>query len=171
MNDHNKIQHSYDFDYNIDPISGEPGSHPIGVGIGAGGGAVLGAAAGSVAGPVGVALGATVGGVMGGLAGKGVGELINPTAEDEYWAIVHADQPFARPDLRLEDYLPAYRTGYMGAARYSREHREFDDVEPLLEAEYARTKGNSALVWEQAKQPARAAWDRIAGIAPHAPQT
>jgi hypothetical protein len=170
MNDNHKAKQSYDFEYNIDPISGEHGAHPIGVGLGAGGGATIGAVAGAAAGPVGAALGAAVGGVVGGLAGKGVGEWVNPTAEDEYWAIVHADQPFARSDLRLDDYLPAYRTGYLGAARYVRERKQFDEVEPLLAAEYARTKGNSALVWEQAKQPARAAWDRIAGISPHSPR-
>ncbi|KFN44426.1 hypothetical protein [Arenimonas oryziterrae] len=89
-------------------------------------------------------------------------ERIHPSVEDEYWSIVHADQAFARPDLRFEDYLPAYRTGYMGAARYTPEGRAFEDVESLLEAEYARTKGDSALVWDQAKLPARAAWDRMA---------
>ncbi len=169
MNDHYKTKQNYDVDFNIDPLSGEPGAHPVGVGVGAGGGAAIGAAVGSAAGPVGVVVGAAVGGVMGGLAGKGVGELVNPTAEDEYWAIVHAEQPFARPDLRLEDYQPAYRIGYLGASRFLKDRRSFDEVESQLASEYAQTKGNSALVWEQAKLPARAAWDRIAGNSPHAP--
>ena len=38
-------------DTNPDPITGEPGSHPVGTGLGAGGGALAGAAIGSVAGP------------------------------------------------------------------------------------------------------------------------
>jgi len=100
----------------------------------------------------------------------GPGPRLLPSAEDEYWAMVHGNQPFARPDLRFDDYLPAYRTGYLGATRYARLQRSFDEVEPSLAAEYARTKGNSALVWEQARLPARAAWDRIAGKSPHAPQ-
>ena len=58
-------------DANPDPITGEKGAHPIGVGIGtAAGGAAAGAAAGMAAGPVGAVAGAVVGGIAGGLAGK-----------------------------------------------------------------------------------------------------
>ncbi len=42
---------------NADPISGEPGAHPIGTGVGAAGGAVSGAAIGAVGGSVGAAVG------------------------------------------------------------------------------------------------------------------
>ena len=38
-----------DRDINPDPVTGEPGSHPIGTGVGAAGGAVTGAAIGSAA--------------------------------------------------------------------------------------------------------------------------
>src|SRR5215218_10475619 len=73
-------------DANRDPISGEPGAHPVGAGLGAAaGGAAAGAAAGAVAGPVGAAAGAIIGGVAGGLAGKGIAERIDPTTEDAYW--------------------------------------------------------------------------------------
>ena len=52
-------------DKNQDPISGEPGSHPVGTGIGAAlGGA--GAAAGIVAGPAGAVVGAMAGAIAGG---------------------------------------------------------------------------------------------------------
>src|SRR3982751_4572243 len=65
-------------DSNPDPITGAPGSHPIGTGIGAaGGGIAAGAAIGSFAGPVGTVIGAVVGAVAGGLAGKGVAEMID----------------------------------------------------------------------------------------------
>ena len=58
-------------DENRDPITGAPGSHPVGTGLGAAaGGMAAGAAAGTVAGPVGTAVGAAVGAVVGGLAGK-----------------------------------------------------------------------------------------------------
>jgi len=72
-------------DANPDPLTGAPGSHPVGVGVGAAGGAAAGAAIGSVGGPVGTVVGTAVGAVAGGLAGKGVAEAINPTLEDEYW--------------------------------------------------------------------------------------
>ena len=70
-------------DANPDPITGAPGSHPVGTGIGAAaggaagvaGGMAAGAAAGTAgAGPIGGAVGAAVGAVVGGLAGKGVAE-------------------------------------------------------------------------------------------------
>jgi hypothetical protein len=49
-------------DLNADPISGEPGAHPIGTGVGAAGGAAAGAAVGAAGGPVGAAVGGVVGG-------------------------------------------------------------------------------------------------------------
>lgn len=69
---------------NRDPITGTPGSHPVGTGVGAlAGGAATGAAVGTVAGPVGTAIGAAVGAVAGGLAGKGVAEEMDPTVDSE----------------------------------------------------------------------------------------
>jgi uncharacterized protein (TIGR02271 family) len=66
---------------NRDPLTGAPGSHPVGTAVGAtAGGVAAGAAAGSVAGPVGTAVGAVVGAVAGGAAGKGVAEEVDPTA-------------------------------------------------------------------------------------------
>ena len=65
---------------NRDPITGEPGAHPVGTAVGATAGAVAaGAAVGSVAGPVGTVVGAAIGAVAGGAAGKGVAETVDPT--------------------------------------------------------------------------------------------
>jgi phage tail tape-measure protein len=65
---------------NRDPLSGEPGSHPIGTGIGSAGGAAAGAAiGGAVAGPAGVLVGGAVGAVAWGATGHAVGEGANPT--------------------------------------------------------------------------------------------
>ena len=65
---------------NRDPLTGEPGAHPVGTAVGAAaGGIAAGAAAGSVAGPVGTVVGAVVGAVAGGAAGKGVAETVDPT--------------------------------------------------------------------------------------------
>ncbi len=55
-----------------DPITGEPGAHPVGVGVGAVGAGIAGAAIGMVAGPLGALIGAAIGAVAGGLAGKEV---------------------------------------------------------------------------------------------------
>lgn len=64
---------------NRDPLTDEPGAHPVGTGLGAGGGAVAGAAIGAAGGPLGVAAGAVVGALLGGLAGHGAAEAISPT--------------------------------------------------------------------------------------------
>jgi phage tail tape-measure protein len=66
---------------NLDPITGTPGAHPVGVGLGAAvGGIAAGAAAGTVvAGPLGTVVGATVVAIVGGLGGKAVAEHFDPT--------------------------------------------------------------------------------------------
>ena len=70
---------------NADPLTNAPGSHPIETGIGAAAaGAAAGMAVGTFAGPVAAAVGAAAGAVAGGYAGKGVGELIDPTIEDNW---------------------------------------------------------------------------------------
>ena len=91
-------------DANPDPITGAPGSHPVGTGVGAAlGGAAAGAAAASVAGPVGTVVGAAVGAVVGGLAGKGVAEAIDPTVEDAYWRENFKRRPYVRHDATFDD--------------------------------------------------------------------
>ena len=98
-------------DSNPDPITGEPGAHPVGVGFGtAVGGAAAGAAAGAMAGPVGTVAGAVIGGVAGGLAGKGIAESIDPTAEDAYWRENYANRSYYDQGTtlrRLRAGLPA----------------------------------------------------------------
>jgi phage tail tape-measure protein len=67
---------------NRDPLSGAPGSHPIGTGIGTASGAAAGAAiGGAVGGPAGMLVGGAVGAVAGAATGHAVGESANPTVE------------------------------------------------------------------------------------------
>src|SRR5688572_14728312 len=106
-----------DPDRNPDPITGAPGSHPIGTGVGAAGGGAAGAAIGAAvsgpAFPVGAAVGAVVGAIAGGLAGKGAAEAVNPTAEDEYWRTNYASRPYFESSYTYdEDYRPAYEYGW-----------------------------------------------------------
>jgi hypothetical protein len=147
-------------DANRDPITGEPGAHPVGTGIGAAaGGMAAGAAAGTVAGPVGTVVGAAAGAIIGGLAGKAVGEMVDPTAEDAYWRENYAREPYYQSGLTYDDYAPAYRTGYTARTQYA--GRKFDEVERDLESNYNRAKGASKLGWDKAKHATRAAWDRV----------
>lgn len=168
---------------NADPITGEPGSHPVGTGLGAAGGAAAGAAIGaaatgagavatgaalgSTAGPVGAIVGGIVGAVAGGALGHAAAEAMDPTVEDAYWRQNYTSTPYYQAsqntisDLDYDrDYQSAYRLGYENRNRYPA-HQRFEDVESDLGQSWEEVKGESRLKWEQAKQASRDAWDRL----------
>ena len=149
----------------LDPITGEPGAHPVGTGVGAAGAGAVGAAIGAVAGPVGVVAGTAIGAVVGGLAGKSVAEQIDPTNEDGYWQQHHAKQVYGNHGS-YDRYKMAYRTGYEGVGRHGIEKSYFD-VEDDLKSAYEKSKEAGGVTWEHAKHATRAAFDRArAGIKP-----
>jgi len=146
-------------DVNPDPITEEPGAHPVGTGVGAAGGGTVGAViGGAVGGPVGAMVGAAIGGVAGGLAGKGVAESVNPTEEDAYWRESHASRPYAQ-GRSYDDLRPAYQYGWESRARHA--DRTWNDAENDLERGWEKAKGNTRLAWHEAKDATRDAWDRI----------
>lgn len=147
-----------DKDLNRDPITDEPGAHPVGTGIGATGGAVAGAAAGSIGGPIGAAVGGVVGAVVGGLAGKAAGEAVNPTAEEAYWRENYSREPYYEQGRTFDDYAPAYRLGLTGRTRYQ---GGWDTAEPQLASEWESARAGSSLDWNRAQPASRAAWERI----------
>jgi uncharacterized protein (TIGR02284 family) len=147
-----------DKDLNRDPITDEPGSHPVGTGVGATGGAVAGAAAGTLGGPVGVAVGGAVGAVAGGLAGKTAAETVNPTAEEAHWREHYSSEPYYEQGRSFDDYAPAYRLGLAGRTRYE---GDWESAEPQLASEWESARGGSSLSWPQAQPASRAAWNRI----------
>ena len=148
-------------DRNEDPISGEPGAHPVGVGLGtAAGGAAAGAAAGMVAGPIGTVAGAIIGGVAGGLAGKAIAEQIDPTEESAYWRDNYQERPYYRDDLDYDTMEPAYRYGWESRSRH--EHGDFESARPSLQQEWESYHGNqNNLDWQTAEPAARDAWTRV----------
>ena len=146
-----------DKDLNRDPITDEPGAHPVGTGVGAAGGAVAGAAAGSIGGPVGAAIGGVVGAVIGGLAGKAAAEAVNPTAEEAHWRENYNRESYYQQGRSFDDYGPAYRLGLTGRTRY----QDWDSAEPNLESEWETARGGSSLSWPEARPASRAAWNRI----------
>lgn len=147
-------------DLNPDPITGEPGSHPMGAGAGAVGGAAAGAAiGGALAGPVGAAIGGAVGAVGGGVAGSSAAERLNPTEEDTYWRDHFRKRPYADETLSYDHYRPAYRYGWESRARLV--GRRWDEVERDLERGWRENRGESRLGWSDAKLAARDAWQRI----------
>ncbi|CAN5569165.1 hypothetical protein BH10PLA2_BH10PLA2_14610 [soil metagenome] len=162
---------------NRDPLTGEPGAHPVGAGVGAAaggaaagaalgaagaaiaGGAAAGSALGAAAGPIGVVVGAIAGGVAGGLAGKGVAEQIDPTVEGAYWKEHHQSRPYYKPGMSYnDDYLPAYQYGW--ESRRTSSGRSYSEVEPELRKNWSTGKAKSKLEWEHASQAIRDAWER-----------
>jgi hypothetical protein len=146
---------------NPDPITGAPGSHPVGTGLGAaaggvGGAAAAGALAGSAAGPVGTVVGAAAGAIVGGLVGKGIAEKIDPTREDAYWRENHARQGWAA-GRSYDEFSPAYRVGYEGYSRYN--GGTFEEREADLRRDYGNC--GCKLSWDEAKPAARAAWQKF----------
>ena len=147
-------------DANEDPITGEPGAHPVGAGLGAAaGGAAAGAAAGAAVGPIGTVAGAVIGGVAGGLAGKAIAEQIDPTTEEQYWRDEYSNREYYDENIDFEEVAPAYRYGWESRAAYH--DRPWHEVEPELERGWAMQRGESSLEWDRARRPAREAWDRI----------
>jgi len=148
-----------DKDLNRDPITGEPGSHPVGTGIGAASAGAAGAAIGAAGGPVGAAVGGLIGVIAGAAAGKGIAEQIDPTAERAYWETEYKNEPYFEEGEQFEDYDPAYRLGYERYHGY--QGRTYDDAESDLSKDWDTTKGKSRLSWEKAKLAARAGWQRV----------
>ena len=167
----------------LDPLSGEPGAHPIGTGVGAATGGAAGAAIGLGGGPVGVVIGTVVGALIGGYAGKGVAEGIDPTVEDAFWRENHSSQWFAAQGGSYDTYAQAYRTGYTGY----RPGQSFEDREAELRMDYegdpqqseaqtrleiveeAAQQMKSTLNWELARHAARAAYERLEREQHHKP--
>ena len=135
---------------NPDPITDSPGSHPIEVGAGAAlGGAASGAAVGMVAGPVGAVIGAAVGAIAGGLAGKGVGELIDPTTEDNWLRESFAHKEYAGKKESYEHYEPAYKYAAHAETRYP--GKKFDEIDSHLEADWEKSEHAKVMPYKKAR--------------------
>lgn len=137
---------------NPDPLTDAPGAHPIETGLGAIlGGVASGLAVGlATAGPMGAVAGAIIGGsAAGGLAGKGVGELIDPTTEDNWIRDYLAEHRHANRPLNTFSG-DAYRFGVRSEALYP--HSDFEFVIPQLRGEWERM---------HADEDREADWDNV----------
>lgn len=147
-------------DENRDPISGEPGAHPVGTGLGAAGvGAAAVVAGSTVGGPVGAAVGAVIGAVAGGLGGKAVAESFDPTVEDAYWHEHHSNRPYFDQSLDYDHYRPAYQYGWESRSLYS--DKTWDEIESELASGWSERRGTSRLDWNDARHASRDAWERV----------
>jgi hypothetical protein len=148
---------------NPDPITDAPGSHPIETGIGAAvAGAAGGLAAGAVAGPIAAAVGAAVGAVAGGFAGKGVGEMIDPTREDN-WLRDHFESfTYPEEDETFDTYEPAYRYGGQAEAKYG--DAGWESIVNDVEKDWAQSEGYPGMRWPQAREAVKDSYERTVQI-------
>jgi len=148
---------------NRDPITKEPGSHPLGTGIGSAGGAATGAAIGTVVGgPIGAVVGGAIGAVAGGAAGHVAGEAANPTSEGEYWSANFKNRPYYKSGKEYSEYEPAYRFGWESAGKKEYAGKKFDEVESELERTW-RGGPSAAGPWSDSREATRDAWSRVRG--------
>lgn len=149
-------------DSNPDPITGEPGSHPVGVAGGGTGGALGGAAiGGAIGGPVGAAVGGAIGAVAGGLAGKGAAEAVNPTEEESYWRQNYKTRPYYKSGREFDEYHPGYRYGWESASRPEFHGRRFEEIENDLSSNWNKVRGASKREWNDVRDATRDAFDRV----------
>ncbi|HUP21954.1 MAG TPA: glycine zipper family protein [Thermoanaerobaculia bacterium] len=146
-------------DMNRDPITGEPGSHPVGTTIGAAGAGAAGAAVGAAfGGPVGALVGGAIGAIAGGAGGHAVAEQLDPTGEDDYWAKNYTTRDYVEAEEPYDVYRPAYEQGW--TARRNQPDRSWDEVEPELARSWAGGANKTGLGWDRAGLAAHDAWNR-----------
>ena len=130
-----------------------------GVAGGIAAGAAAGALIGAATGPIGVIAGAAIGGALGGSAGESIAREVNPTAEEQYWAENYRTRTYVADAVTFEQYRPAYRTGI--DAYKQNPNVSFDELEPSIRNNWGNAKGQSTLEWNDAREAARDAFDRL----------
>lgn len=140
-----------------DPLSGEPDCHPVATGVGAASGAAVGAGFGAVGGPIGAMVGGTVGALIGGFAGKAFAGGIDLPAEAVHWEQHFRCEPYFHSGFTFADYWPAY---LFGMDYYLRDV-DFAQAEVEMERAWEQRRSGSRLEWTQAREAARASWERL----------
>ena len=90
--------------------------------------------------------------------GASEAETVNARAEEAYWRERYERESYYEAGRTYEDYGPAYTLGWTSVALYG---TEFEAVEPELERQWERQRGQSGLTWSHAREATRAAWDRV----------
>ena len=80
-------------------------------------------------------------------------------AHDQHWQQHYASRPYVKADRGYEHYRPAYRYG--AEARLRHAGRDWTDVEPELERDWAAHPHSARSPWQEAKDAVREAWERI----------
>ncbi len=150
-------------DANRDPITGEPGSHPVGTTLGAAAAGVAGTIVGAgLGGPLGAAIGAGLGVAAGAAVGHNAAESANPTYV-EVEPSLQADfptRPYATGRV-YGDYEQAYMFGANERRNWPQQAGWDDATEATLRDRWEQNQTTPALTWAQAREAVRDAWHAV----------
>lgn len=80
--------------------------------------------------------------------------------EDRYWRENYSSRPYAKGST-YDALSPGYRYGFESARRYP--GRKWADLESDLERDWSNYSYRGKSTWQQVKDAARDAWDRVTG--------
>ena len=154
---------------NRDPITNEPGAHPVGTGVGAAAAGTAGAIVGTgLLGPLGGVLGAALGASVGGGLGHYAAEAANPTYV-ELEPVLRQDFP-NRPYASVgtyEEYEDAYDFGVNQRAQANSPWTAALEGDLRARWDQHPTRENrQKLDWDLAKPAVRDAWDASEKLPP-----
>ena len=84
---------------------------------------------------------------------------IDASAEDRYWRQNFSSRDYVERGKPYSEYEPAYRYAWESRDRFP--GKSWAEVENDLARGWDRFKGNSKMVWNDAKRATRDAWHRL----------
>ncbi|MEO8191659.1 MAG: hypothetical protein ABI682_15100 [Acidobacteriota bacterium] len=98
-----------------------------------------------------------------GTGGLAAGEDLDPVAEGDYWRENFRRRPYYEAQKEYSDYEPSYRYGWERAGQSEYRNRGFEEVELDLKRDWEASNTESLANWDQARDPARDAFERARG--------
>ena len=92
------------------------------------------------------------GAVAGGYAGKGVGELIDPTTEDDWLRDHFKSRPYVEEGDDFDDFHPAYRYGALAESKFG--DAGINLMDQQLQSDWEASQ-ESDMPWTKARAPSR----------------
>jgi hypothetical protein len=96
------------------------------------------------------------------VTGKGIGEMIDPTTEDNWLSRNFNSRPYVREGDTFETYYPAYRYGAEAESKFGKD--DFDTIEEKLETGWNETGDAEVMPWNHVRGAVRDSYQRTAEI-------
>ncbi|MEP6800928.1 MAG: hypothetical protein ABJC07_03255 [Acidobacteriota bacterium] len=106
-----------------------------------------------------------------GTGGLAAGEDLDPVAEGDYWRENFRRRPYYEAAREYSDYEPSYRYGWERAGLSEYRNRGFEEVELDLKRDWESSNIEGLADWDQARDPARDAFERARGRAGSSDET